>query len=214
MGTHIAVRIDHSYLSRIRFDKEFGNILYFAGTAVGDSDYKRNVVKVIGEYSGIGSLPIFCHKGIVWSPKTGTRGKPSSKEWYSVADRNFSILQVSLDDSSVLRNNKYVGTAVAYAIELSLKRKQATLQEPPCIQGCGQAVQLLRSYSSTDIGMLVLEKGTSWFVGEQEVPTWSTASQASPLVRASVLELILALNRKVPVNFYANPLQRLVDEHF
>jgi hypothetical protein len=160
----------------------------------------------MGEYSGNESLPVHIGNGRVSSPKHSINQRLAIDR----DSEHYTIIAVSEDCSSILTSQNNVGRQLVKTIK-NFKRdpKNQTYVDP-----YGQAIEVISTFSTYDVGITVLEGGCSWIVGKEETPSWAKAAKTTHRDAKKVQELILALRQDCYVNLFSAKIRSLAIEHF
>ncbi len=205
MGIFTGVLINHSR-ANLNSASSVGEYLRHADLLKGTHGVRMGIL-YLGEYSGAGSLPILFDTGRVSSPKHGI-SQTLTRTW--PAEHNYTILSVSGDSCRGLESQMNLGTYLSDAIN-KFKRDpfNSTYLEP-----YGQAIEIVTTFSSNDVGIAVLEGGGSWVVGKEATPDWSRAARNDHRKARDALELTLALKQGVKVNLSSAKNRTLAIECF
>lgn len=202
MGIHTAVVIRRSDLTRIYTDTDFGEKLWCAGQG---NIFAHQGFEWLGDVYSSSSLPIFHYDGDIWSPRVKTI-QEKKERYQDQPPEQFWILDIDGDFAHLFAKEKGVSKYIIDAINPS---KTAHEGQPLCVARYGEAITIINSFSSDDIGISVIEGNTSWIVGKGATPSWARASKQNHDRTREVLELTLALRKNVPVNLTEKKLQDL-----
>lgn len=82
------------------------------------------------------------------------------------------------------------------------------------VEPYGQAIAIVGTFSSEEVGISMLEGNCSWVVGKEPTPSWSRATNVRSLHWKEAQELTLALKAGVQVDLTSKKIQSLVLGYF
>lgn len=209
MGIHTALLVENTFLSKIAKDSDLGSELYRRiCKGYGKDRFKNREWQILGEYSGDKTLAVLHHKGSVWAIGNNLPRLDDVPKFHV----DYTLFDVSSDEVSLIEDTRFAGRIIAKAT-VGAQRKESQ-SFPYYVDSFGQALAVVDMFSSEDIGLIIFEGGTSWRVGKDQVPVWAKVALNSVSRDRRVDELLLALQKKVPVNLRATWVRNIIQSSF
>lgn len=204
---HTIVLLCHKDFGKIAEDAEFGDKLYHSGAW---NRRTKDHFEFLGETHSHESCAVLHYDGQVWCPSRRIK-KETNDVYDDQPPEMFTVITVSGDFASLFQGMRKVGEHVISAVKAFSRDPEG---HPVYVGPYSQAIQIVETFSSSDVGISVVEGNCSWLVGREATPEWARASRKSHSCTREVLELTLALKQGVRVNLTSRKIQKHVLEYF